>query len=203
MPPDSRLSLPFPYRLPLCVAASSLSGMALGMAHGSNEAGFRFRAENAHRLPKSQTGWYLYHKSKNHHMALGGVKEGFRMAARVSAWAALFLGMEEGVDCARRGMHRIRKGRDVNEAVAGDFVSSMLAGLSTGGAFSLWNRFPIVTAARVARMGAKGGLLFGLLQDGVSLMRGRRVSYVEFIKRHTIGSSSTIEQTNSAPGLVG
>ena len=43
------------------------------------------------------------------------------------------------------------------------------------------------TAVRVAKMGAKAGLGFGVLQDGVSLLRGRRLGYVEFVKRHAFG----------------
>src|SRR5579862_1595188 len=80
---NPRLSLPFSLRLPLSLALSSLFGASLGLSHGSRNAGLRFRAENAHRLPTTPTGWYLYHKSKNYHVALGGIKEGTRMGLRV------------------------------------------------------------------------------------------------------------------------
>jgi len=63
--------------------------------------------------------------------------------------------------------------------------------MGTAGAFSAWNRFPIPTAARVAKLGAKVGLAYGLLQDAVSLLRGRRLGYADFIRRHTWG---TIEE---------
>lgn len=72
-----------------------------------------------------------------------------------------------------------------------DFMSTVLAGLGTAGAFSVWNRFPMPTATRIMKMGAKAGLGFGLLQDAVGLMRGRRLGYVEFVKRHTIGVDDT------------
>jgi hypothetical protein len=36
-------------------------------------------------------------------------------------------------------------------------------------------------------MGAKAGLAFGLLQDGLSLLRGRRVGYIEAIKFYVFG----------------
>jgi hypothetical protein len=47
----------------------------------------------------------------------------------------------------------------------------------------------------VAKMGAKVGLLFGVLQDAVSMMRGRRLGYVEFVKRHTVGVSERGESS--------
>ncbi|KAK6612778.1 hypothetical protein H4I96_01991 [Botrytis cinerea] len=61
---DSRMSIPYGARLPLCTSISFLCGMALGISHGSQAASLRFRAENAHRLPTSPTGWYLYHKNR-------------------------------------------------------------------------------------------------------------------------------------------
>lgn len=142
-------------------------------------------------------GWYLYHKSKNYHMALGGVREGFRMGLKQAGWVGVFVGMEEFIDRGRAGVVRALRGvRGVNndeDRAAGsrDFLSSLLAGMGTAGAFSAWNRFPIPTAARVAKLGAKVGLAYGLLQDAVSLLRGRRLGYADFIRRHTWG---TIEE---------
>merc|ERR1711964_208219 len=95
---DSRFSFPFGMRLPIATSISFVSGLVLGMSHGSQMAGFRFRAENAHRLPTTPTGWYLYHKSKNYNMALGGVKEGLKMGAKVSFWTAGFFSIEEMFD---------------------------------------------------------------------------------------------------------
>ncbi|SMR41633.1 unnamed protein product [Zymoseptoria tritici ST99CH_1A5] len=198
---NDRLSLSPMYRLPLGMLLGFASGGLLGMAKGSQDAGFRFTAENAHRQPKTQTGWYLYHKSKNYNTIFGGVKEGFKQAWRYTFWVGMYFAMEEGVDRGRaasvrtwRGLRR-RKGESGAEAearqIAGnrDCLSSMFAGLGTAGIFSAWNRFPLPTAARTAKLGAKAGFGFGLLQDAVSLVRGRRVGYVEFVKRVTLGSS--------------
>jgi len=118
------MSLPFGMRLPLATTLSFVSGMALGISHGSQTAGLRFRAENAHRLPTTPTGWYLYHKSKNYHMALGGVKEGMKMGAKVSFWTAGFFSIEEMFD-------RYRGTKD--------FVNTVIASLSIAGGFSLWS----------------------------------------------------------------
>ncbi|OBT72161.1 hypothetical protein VF21_08768 [Pseudogymnoascus sp. 05NY08] len=163
---DARLSLPPPTRLLLGTSTGFLVGLTLGGSHGFGLAGLRFRAENAHRLPKEPTGWYLYHKSKNYRMMLEGVKEGVRMGGRVAVWTGVFLGVEEVVDV-------VRGRRDVGGTV--------VASLSVAGGFSLWNRFPLATAARTAKTGLAIGLAYGLAQDAVGAMRGRRPGYVDFI----------------------
>ena len=121
---DSRLGLPYLFRLLSATSISFVSGMALGISHGSQTTGFRFRAENAHRLPTTPTGWYLYHKSKNYNMALGGVKEGLKMGAKVSVWTAGFFAIEEMFD-------RYRGTKD--------FINTVIASLSVAGGFSLWS----------------------------------------------------------------
>jgi hypothetical protein len=121
---DSRFSIPFGLRLPLATSLSFLAGMGLGVAHGSQVTALRFRAENAHRLPTSPTGWYVYHKSKNYQMAYVGIKEGFKMGAKVSFWTAGFFYIEDTFD-------RYRGTKD--------FVNTVIASLSVAGAFSLWS----------------------------------------------------------------
>ncbi|KAF4624644.1 hypothetical protein G7Y89_g13526 [Cudoniella acicularis] len=120
---DSRLSFPFEMRLPVATSISFLAGMGLGLSHGSQTAGLRFRAEHAHKLPSTSTGWYLYHKSKNYHMAMGGVKEGIKMGARIGFWTAGFFSIEEMFD-------RYRGTKD--------FLNTVIASLSVAGVFSVW-----------------------------------------------------------------
>ncbi|OBT65038.1 hypothetical protein VE03_05253 [Pseudogymnoascus sp. 23342-1-I1] len=163
---SARLSLPTPHRLLLGTTTAFLAGLTLGGSHGFGTAGLRFRAENAHRLPRDPTGWYLYHKSKNYRMMLDGVREGFRMGGRVAVWTLLFLGTEEVWD-------GVRGRRDVG--------STVVASATVAGAFSLWHRFPIATAARTAKTGLAIGLAYGLAQDAVGAMRGRRPGYVDFV----------------------
>jgi hypothetical protein len=107
---------------------------------------------------------------------LGGIKEGVRMAGRQAFWIGVFVGSEEGVDRARGAVSRIWSGMRENdhgevEGASKDFVSTVFAGLGTAGLFSAWHRFPIPTAARLAKTGAKVGLAFGVLQDLTSMMR--------------------------------
>jgi hypothetical protein len=126
---EARLSLPYPARLALATTFSFLVGATLGLSHGAQMAGFRFRAENAHRLPQTPVGWYFYHKSKNYHMAYGGVKEGVKMGFKVSAWVAAFSALEDFWD-------RIRGTKD--------FINTVMSSLTVAGGFSLWsmNNYP-------------------------------------------------------------
>jgi hypothetical protein len=181
---NSRFSLPWGQRLPIAASLSFVAGMALGLSHGSQTTGLRFRAENAHRLPTTPTGWYLYHKTKNYNMALGGVKEGFKMGGKVSFWTAAFFSVEEIFD-------RYRGTKD--------FINTVIASLSVAGGFSLWSRssplphtshrlihidrFPITTAARTAKSGLAIGFVYGLAQDAIGAAKGRRPGYVDFILR--------------------
>jgi hypothetical protein len=169
-----RLSLPFQLRLPAGAAAAFLGGACLGISYGARTAGLRFRAEHAHKLPTSSTGWYLYHKSKNYHVMLGGVKEGLRMGTKLGFWVGGFFAVEEAIDQVRGGTP--------------DFLSSVVAGLSVAGGFSAWNRFPLLTAARTAKVGLLSGLAFGLAQDALGVVKGQRPFYVDLLfgKRRTI-----------------
>ncbi|KAI9742883.1 MAG: hypothetical protein M1818_003612 [Claussenomyces sp. TS43310] len=169
MQSDARLSLPPAQRIALATAGSFMVGAGLGLSHGAQSAGFRFRAEHAHRLPQTQTGWYLYHKSKNYNMALGGVREGLRMGGRTAFWVAAFCAIENGWDEVRGGSK--------------DFFNTMMASLTVAGGFSLWNRFPVATAARTTKLSLAIGIGFGLCQDVIGMLRGRRPAYVDFILR--------------------
>ncbi|KAF2418686.1 hypothetical protein EJ08DRAFT_52815 [Tothia fuscella] len=168
--PNERLSLNFPARLQLAFWGSAFSGAVLGLSEGGLKAGFKFRAENAHRLPSSEKGWYFYHKSKNYHTLIGGGKEAGRMGLKLGIWVSMFVVMEDAVDQWRGAGKRK------------DFLSTTVAGLGTSGLFSLWSRFPVTTAARTARTGLWIGLGYGLMQDCFSLLQGRRLGYVEFVK---------------------
>ncbi|TVY56224.1 hypothetical protein LSUE1_G009100 [Lachnellula suecica] len=178
---NSRLSIPYPPRLLLATSLGFLAGAGMGISEGSLKAGYRFRAENAHRLPTSQQGWYFYHKSKNYGMGWGGLKEGVKMGARISFWTGGFFAIEDMFD-RWRGTK--------------DFINTVLASLVVSGSFSLWNRFPVATAARTAKTGLAIGLAFGLAQDAVGAAKGRTPGYVEFLLRgRRRGERAEVEQS--------
>lgn len=180
---DSRLSIPFLIRLPLTVTFSLFSGFVLGAAKGAPQASYRYRAENAHRLPTTQTGWYLYHKSKNYHSIIGGVKEGVRLGSRLSGWAALFVCGEEVVD-------RLRGGGDDRQR---DVASTVCASMATAGLYSWKNGDGLFTSARMAKIALKVSLIYGISQDLLSTLRGRRPAYVDWVMGRFLGQRDKIE----------
>lgn len=123
--PRDRLSLPWATRVLTTSSLAFACGGVLGLSHGSQMASLRFRAENSHRLPTNQRGWYLYHKTKNYYVMRDAGKEAFRMGGRLGGWVGLFMLTEEAVD-------RLRWKHE-------DFLSSTVAGMSTAGAFSVWS----------------------------------------------------------------
>ena len=190
-------SVPYRYHPAIPTFAGFFAGAALGVSHGSQTASLRFRAENAHRLPTTTTGWYLYHKSKNYHMMFGAAKEGLKMGSRIGLWVAAFFTMESAIDHI--------SGKQ-------SFASTTVAGLSIAGASSglsmllsrmalhrmqyLTNaidRFPLITAARTAKLGLLGGLVFGLFQDGLSLAKGDRPFYVDALLGVSRGQKVSVD----------
>ncbi|KAJ3457021.1 hypothetical protein MRS44_014162 [Fusarium solani] len=163
-----RLSVPTPTRLMLGTISSALVGFSLGATQGGQMAQLRFRAEHAHKMPDTTTGWYFYHKSKNYHAMQGGIREGFRMGLKTGLWSMMALSLESTVDRYRG---------------ASDMFSTTIATLTVAGAFSLWHRLSFTTAARTARYGLMFGLVYGGIQDLVGLARGRPIGYVEFLRR--------------------
>ena len=118
-----RLAMITPTRILLGSIASGLVGFGLGAVQGGQVSQLRFRAEHAHKMPDTTTGWYFYHKSKNYHAMQGGIREGFRMGAKTSFWTFVALGLESTVDRYRG---------------ASDMFSTAVATLSVAGAFSVW-----------------------------------------------------------------
>ncbi|KAL5091639.1 hypothetical protein Trisim1_002855 [Trichoderma cf. simile WF8] len=169
-PADShpRLAIMTPTRLLFGSVAASMVGASLGAVQGGQMAQLRFRAEHAHKMPDTTAGWYLYHKSKNYHAMKGGIQEGFRMGFKTGFWSLLALSLESTVDRYRG---------------SSDMFSTLVATLTVAGAFSLWHRFSLSTAARTAKYGLVFGLAYGGVQDLVGLARGRPIGYVEMIRR--------------------
>lgn len=124
-----RLGIEIKDRLPYTAASAFAVGMAIGASHGSKKAAYQFRAENAHRFPTTSTGWFLYHKSKNYKSIVGGVKDGMKLGLKLGAGAMAFCLFEETVDYARHDRR--------------DFLSTVTAGLSFSGIYSLLGTFSV------------------------------------------------------------
>jgi hypothetical protein len=177
--PSERLGIPLAVRAPLLMVTSFGTGFMIGASHGGPRAADRYRAENAHRLPVTRNGWYLYHKSKNYHTIIGGVTSGVRLGAVLTGWASLFMATEEIVDRARERVFA-KEGPDGEILAAGqrDAASTVVAAMSTAGVYSWRRGQDYFTAARTAKMALKYSLLYGLLQDVMATLRGSRPAYI-------------------------
>ncbi|KAL9049498.1 MAG: hypothetical protein Q9162_007194 [Coniocarpon cinnabarinum] len=173
--PHERFLMPPLPRLTFTTLLSYTSGSILGLAHGFRTSALRFRAENSHRTPFNQRGWYLYHRAKNAYAFRHGLREANRMGLRIAPWTALFFGIEEAVDQVRIG--------DTGEEGRKDFLSTTIAGGAVAGAFSAWSSLPMVVAARMVRMGLGVGVGFGLVQDYIFWARGQRVGWIGLLGR--------------------
>lgn len=120
----SRLGMLPETRLILASTTSFGVGAALGLSQGSAMAGLRFRAEHAHKLPTTPTGWFMYHKSKNYNMAKDGLKHGVKMGFKISVVTTAMFFIEDLYDEYRQSK---------------DFVNTTLASLTVAGGFSLWS----------------------------------------------------------------
>ena len=114
--PAIHVKLPRQYYL--LPGAAVLTGISIGLFRGSRTASLRFLAENAHRPPTTVRGWYLYNKTKNYRVLLGGLREAGADATKLGLTAATWVAIEEG--CTSLGF---------------DDVREMAAGLGTGTLF--------------------------------------------------------------------
>lgn len=187
---NERLSMPPTIRWPVMITATMAYGFSMGATLGGRKAADRYRAMNAHRLPSTQAGWYLYHRSKSYHASLGGVKEGLKFGGILSFWATMFMLAEEGLDHARGSLFAKR---DEDVAIGQrDALDTTLAALMTAGLYTRWHRMDVFATTNMARMAVKYGLFYGLLQDAVSTLRGERPAYLSWLARKASrGSSNT------------
>jgi hypothetical protein len=127
--PSERLSLATPERITLAMLINACTAFASGCHQGARTSGLRFLAENSHRMPKSQKGWYIYHRYKKNKMMIGGLQAGVKRTLQWSIWPGVFLGTEAMLDDLRGGTSK-------------DFFSTTVAGVVTGGIYSLLSKSP-------------------------------------------------------------
>ncbi|RAH52759.1 hypothetical protein BO85DRAFT_442819 [Aspergillus piperis CBS 112811] len=162
-----RLGIKLRKRIQYMSTSAFSAGLGIGYMHGSKTAAYRFRAENAHRFPDTARGWYQYHKSKNYQAFLQGSTQGLKMGFKLGTGALCFCLLEEVVDYARHDQR--------------DFLSTVTAGLSMSGIYSVLARQDIYTAARSAKTGLKLSLAYGIVQDVLETWQGTRPAYVDII----------------------
>ncbi|KAF3932815.1 hypothetical protein ABW19_dt0208584 [Dactylella cylindrospora] len=135
----------------------------------THTASLQFRAENAHRLPRSQKDWFFYHRSRNYYSAYRAFVAGWRRALGMCGYVGLFVIAENGVDVARGRV---------------DFLGTVVAGGVTGGVFGGVNKLPLATTALTVKKGLWYGFLYGVAQDVMLSLRGERIFWIDpFIGR--------------------
>ncbi|KAJ7228888.1 hypothetical protein GGX14DRAFT_346062 [Mycena pura] len=132
------------YAVPL---GGVLVGAVIGMNRGARMASLRFLAENAHRTPTTQKGWYYYHKTKNYRVILGALRGAARDGVYLGAVTLGWVGLEEGLRAA--GWGRV--------AMSG-------AGLGTAGIFCGLYRLTWKVARQTIALGLVGGGSMDLLR---------------------------------------
>lgn len=151
-----RLAMTWAQRVGIANTFAMLSGFGLGSTYAGRMAGFRYRAENAHRFPTTRPGWYLYHKTKNYVMMKDGIQEGVKRGLQFVGWTTLFFLIEESLDVFR-GTWRAGRTLDEMEGVdelemprmereienSRDFLSTSVAGIVTAGVWSVWREWII------------------------------------------------------------
>ncbi|KAI8355770.1 hypothetical protein B0O80DRAFT_497306 [Mortierella sp. GBAus27b] len=159
----NRIGLEPVKRMVLITASASFWGFVLGGMIGARQSGMQYLAENAHRLPKNMEGWYFYHKRKNYRMMFGALRRGAIYSAKTGALVGLFEVLEASADFYRGGA---------------DMFNSMMAGVASGGLFSVVNKLPRQSAKHTLMLGAGYGLVSGALQDLSSYLKGDPVWYL-------------------------
>ncbi|KAI0750694.1 hypothetical protein C8Q80DRAFT_1153496 [Daedaleopsis nitida] len=166
---QSAIHIDVPRRYYILPGAAVLTGITIGLFRGSRAASLRFLAENAHRTPKTVRGWYLYNKSKNYRVVLGGLKGAGADATKLGltgvGWVALeeactSLGLDDGREVAA-GLGTGTLFGAVCECTLGWFLPCSIGGALMGLADA--DRLPWTAVRRTAVLGCMiGGLLRAL-----------------------------------------
>ena len=163
---NNRLSRTGPERLVFYFTNAFCAFWAVGFLRARRLSAHQFLAENSHRLPTSDAGWYLYHRAKNYRTLWNGIKGGFRYGFLGGGTAYLYGYIEEFWD------QDVRGGKV-------DALGSLVAGTVTAGLFGLWKGFGARMAWRYLRVGMALGLLSGVVQDSIRWAGGATPWYVK------------------------
>lgn len=177
--PNERLGMPLAIRAPFLTSVSFITGFGLGATTGGRRRADRFRAENSHRFPTTQAGWYLYHRSKSYNTTVGAVTEGVKFGGQLAIFAGAFMAVEEIMDRSRGRLFA-----QVDEEYAKgqrDAANTVVAGMSTVGLYIAWKRMDVFAAGKMARMALKYSLAYGLAQDALGCLKGEQPGYVRWV----------------------
>jgi hypothetical protein len=169
----NRLSRPGPARIVFYFTNSLGIFWVIGFLRARRLAAHQFLAENSHRLPTSDAGWYLYHRAKNYRTVWNGFKGGVKYSLAGGACAFFYGYVEEAWD------QGVRRGKV-------DAGGSFVAGTATAGVYALWKGMGLRQSWRYLRVGMGLGLMSGIVQDLLRWGRGAPPWYVENLRRRGI-----------------
>lgn len=182
---NNRLSRTGGERLVFYLTNAFCAFWAVGFLRARRLTGHQFLAENSHRLPTSDAGWYLYHRAKNYRTMWNGIKGGFRYGFLGGATAYFYGFVEDFWD------QDVRGGRV-------DASGSLVAGTATAAVFAWWKGIGMRTTWRYLRVGMGLGLVSGLLQDSIRWARGATPWYVIELQERQWGWTSRESDTRKA-----
>jgi hypothetical protein len=136
-------------------------------------AGYRFLAENSHRLPTSDRGWFEYHRVKSYRTTWEGIKGGARHGITGATCALVYGFVEEAWD------QDVRKGKI-------DAGGSMVAGTASALAYAVFKDMGVRTTWKCIRVGMGLGFVSGILQDLLRWGYGFPPWYMEIVRRESM-----------------
>lgn len=83
---------------------SAVMGFSIGALIRARETGLQFTAENSHRKPTTQKGWYLYHRNKNYAIGWGAIRGGMAYALKFGGFLGAFFAGDVALDLMRGGV---------------------------------------------------------------------------------------------------
>lgn len=148
--------------------SASIVGFVSGMVSSGKLSGAQFTCENLHRLPTSRQAAYLFQKTKNYRIILGGLKGGIRSGARLGAWTGAFCSMKEIT------LLGIQSGIGHEDQLHCRFLAGGFSGFVLAlGASSLYRLRPIYSPRRLM-LGGLIGMVAGGAEDLKDVLANRR-----------------------------
>ncbi|EGG02423.1 uncharacterized protein MELLADRAFT_110181 [Melampsora larici-populina 98AG31] len=147
--------------------SASIVGFVSGMVSAGKLSGAQFTCENLHRLPTSRQAAYLFQKTKNYRIILGGLKGGLRSGARLGAWTGAFCSMKEVT------LIPIKSSIPHEDQLHCRFIAGGISGFILAlGASSLYRLRPIYSPRRLM-LGGLVGMLAGGAEDLKDILANR------------------------------
>ena len=165
----NRLSRPGPARIVFYFTNTLGIFWVIGFLRARRLAAHQFLAENSHRLPTSDAGWYLYHRAKNYRVLWQGFKGGVKYGLAGGACAFFYGFVEEAWD------QGVRMGKV-------DAGGSLVAGTATASVFAMTKGMGLRQTWRYLRVGMGLGLMSGVVQDLLRWSRGAPPWYMEYLR---------------------